>query len=328
MKTRITTCISLTCLLALSAGALTLDVQSFRDGNIPLGYVNVADGVDPGEAINVSEPPFVDYLIPANSGSPGITAQKTDGAFIVESTVTGLEGANSLTNPDTYQVVFAWSDGIPLPFGQDYFGVSWGGWSNAETRTLITRVDLASDEEVTVYHWFNDGWDYSGHESLDGHNLKVTHHAADGSVIAEELAVLPSGGAEALFGDHRQFYSSVIRATRTAAGDYLIIDNTAANVGYKGTAVALEGGGGGGPAFELTVIGDWNQYLEPPLGWVHGHDAAWGWSLFLGHVHVANFPYLYHPGLGWMEQVAGDATGVWAYLFEAAEFRFFRHFPR
>ncbi|MGC9452926.1 MAG: hypothetical protein ACP5I4_15925, partial [Oceanipulchritudo sp.] len=67
-----------TLLLAAQAafGALDVTVESFRDGNIPDGYSDVSSGVQTGEVILVSEEPFLDYLIPNNSGSAGITAQK------------------------------------------------------------------------------------------------------------------------------------------------------------------------------------------------------------------------------------------------------------
>ncbi|MGC9452365.1 MAG: hypothetical protein ACP5I4_13065 [Oceanipulchritudo sp.] len=272
---------------AATTHGLTLEVQKFdNSGSVPAGYQDVSDGIEAAEVINVSTDPFVDYLIPSNSGSAGITAAKFGGSYITESTAPDLPGgANSLIDPDKYQVVYTWDDGDPLPFGSDYYGVSWGGWSASETVTMTTRIDLVTDEEVTVYHWFNDGWNYAdgGHDTLTGHNLTVTHYNGSGGVIAEETVTLPSGGAEDIFGDHRQFYASIMTATRTAAGDYLVITNLGANVGYKGTAVALLGGGG-----EQT----WNGYPLRPDGYVDttpwmgfvyagNAEAKWVWNINL-----------------------------------------------
>jgi len=315
-KYKITTTALAAAFCATQLQAVSVEVQSFRDGNIPLGYVDVSDGVDPGESINVSQDPFVDYLIPNNSGSVGIAAQKETGAYITESTVGALSGgANKLTNPDLYHVVFEWEDGFPLPFGSEHYGVSWGGWNNTAVETLTTRINLATDQPIRVYHWFNDGWDYSNHTVLDGHNLTVTHYNAGGSVIDEVLTVLPSGGAEAIFGDHRQFYTAIIDVTRTAEGDYVVITNEGGNVGYKGTAVSLEGGPVDPEPFVLDVIGDWKEYTDPPLGNIYGYSAEWGRSDYLGDIDVSTFPSLYQTRFGWITHVQGGSDAMW--LFSA-----------
>jgi hypothetical protein len=274
-------------LAAGTASALTLEIQNFGEGEpIPAGYQNVTDGVDAEAVINVSSDPFVDYLIPSNSGSAGITAQKFGGEYITSSTAAEMGGnnggANSLIDPDAYQVVFAWEDGDPLPFGEDYYGVSWANWGADTVATLETRIELAAEEEVTVYHWFNDGWNYAdgGHNVLAGHNITVTQYTADGTEVSSESAVLSSGGAESFFGDHRQFYSGIIKATRTAPGDYLIIENEGGNIGYKGTAVALLGDTGGN-----TGPGDFSDY-ELVDGWVDSGS-------FMGWVYVESHPWVF-----------------------------------
>lgn len=283
--------------------ALTLEVQRFdNSGSVPIGYQNVTDGIDPAVVVNVSSAPFADYLIPNNSGSAGVTAGKFGGEFIVSSTVADMGGsdggANNLANTDLYHVVFAWDDGDPLPMATDYYGVSWAGWGSNDIANLETRIDLATDAPVTVYHWFNDGWDYAdgGHETLTGHELTVTHHAADDSVITEEAITLPSGGAEDIFGDARQFYSAIINVTRTAEGEYLLIHNTGANVGYRGTAVApMEEQPTLWYGFEVTPEGYVDMDSE---GWIPGFlwvDAdPWIWSFRLNR-------YIYIPDdSGWL----------------------------
>ena len=162
----------------------------------------------------------------------------------------------------------------------------WGGWSQSDVATLETRVDLASDEEVTVYHWFNDGWNYGeegGHDVLNGHVVTVTHYAADGTEIDSEAVTLPGGGAEDFFGDHRNFYSVIIKATRTEAGEYLIVMNEGGNIGYKGTAVSLEE-----PAMDYGVF---NEYDIMEDGWTDTGD-------FMGFVNVISYPWVYVQNLG------------------------------
>jgi len=236
-------------LAAASLQAVTLKVQKFEAGkDLPAGYQDVTAGIDAGAVIKLSADPFVDYLIPNNSGSAGISARKDGGLYISASNIDSFSGANNGTDPDKWHPVFEWEDGTPLPFGFDFYGVTWGGWSNTDVTTLTTRIELPTADTITVYHWFNDGWNYAngGHTVLAGHVLTVTHYNASGATVDSKSVTLPSGGAESFFGDHRQFYSSIITATRAAEGDYLIITNEGGNVGYKGTAVALGGNGGGG----------------------------------------------------------------------------------
>lgn len=283
--------------LTLNAG-LSLNVESFRDGNIPTGYVNVSDGVQNGEAINVSAEPFLDYLIPNNSGSTGITGQKLEGAYITDSTVADLPGgANNLSNPDAWHVVFEWSDGTPLPFGNDFFGVSWGGFSATETTTLVTRIDLPDTTAVDIFHWFNDGWDYASHETLEGHNLKVALYDESGSLKEEVVEILPSGGAEEIFGDHRQFYTAIIGVSGHNPGDFILITNEAGNVGYKGTAVAR--GNESPPEASLSYLpGEWSE--DPVMGWLIGYTLEnWFISTVMGTLYDA-YPWLYSPEMGWL----------------------------
>jgi hypothetical protein len=285
-------------LAAASLQGLTLEVQQMLDGQpLPSGYQQVDDGIEAAEVLNVSADPFVDYLIPNNSGSAGITAQKDGGQYITSSDVDTFGGANNGTDPDKWHVVFEWDDGTPLPFGTDFYGVTWGGWSADDVTTLTTRVDLATTDEVTVYHWFNDGWNYAdgGHNVLSGHVLTVTQYNADGTQVATQSETIPSGGAEGMFGDHRKFCSSIITATATAAGDYLIITNEGGNVGYKGTAVALLGGGSA----------TWNGYDVGPDGWVD--TGAW-----MGMVNVTADPWIWSLDLSNYIYVPVDSG--WVYI--------------
>lgn len=290
---------------ALSANALTVTVEDFRNGNVPPGYVDVSGEYTDADVIKVSEAPFVDYLIPANSGSPSVIATKEGAAFLSEenSTVDGLDGTNNLIDPDRYQVVFEWTDGDPLPFAEDFYGVSWGGWSASESRSLTTRVDLASEAPITVFHWFNDGWDYTNHNELDGHILTVTHYSSDGTEIATWSDSFMSGGAENIFGDHRQFYASIIEVTRNAEGDYLIIENIGANIGYKGTAVAIL------EDEEPVEPTEWAGFDIGADGWVDTGD-------FMGMVYPIQ-DYVYVANLqGWvyLPESHVSAEGAWTFV--------------
>jgi hypothetical protein len=297
-------------------GALDVTVESFRDGNIPAGYADVSSGVQTGEAILVSEEPFLDYLIPNNSGSAGITAQKAGGQYIVDSTVAELPagGANRLANPDRYHVPFEWTDGTPLPFGTDYYGVSWGGWTATEVATLTTRISFPTTEPVRIHHWFNDGWNYnqdgSGHDILDGHNLTVTLYDAVGAVKQRYTEVLPSGGAEDIFGDHRQFYTALINVSGHSAGDIVVISNEGGNVGFKGTAVAR--GTQVPPPMLEYFTGQWNY--DGRLGWLYGYGGGWIYSPVFRFI-FESYPWIYSPQHGWMLDYQADIISNGLHLF-------------
>jgi hypothetical protein len=286
--------------LALAAcsatAALDVLVESFRDGNIPAGYVDVSGGVQPGDTLRVSEEPFLDYLIPNNSGSAGVVAGRTGGPYIQDTTVSELTGgANSLANPDRFQVVFEWSDGEPLPFGADHYGVSWGGWSASETASLTTRIQFPDTDPVRIYHWFNDGWNYANHDLLEGHNLTVTLYDSGGTPREQFTEVLPSGGAEDIFGDHRQFYTARIDVSGHAAGDFLIIRNEGGNVGFRGMAVS-RGEAAPDPALQYAE-GQWGD--DPRFGPLFGLGGGWVISPAFGVFHD-RYPWIYSPRHGWL----------------------------
>lgn len=289
-----TTLIVSTLLATASLQGLTLEVDNFQNDELqnedllPFGYQEVVlTPINEDKVIKVSEPPYVDYLIPNNQGTSGITAQKQGGQYITGSNAAdpggGFLGANNYPDPDRWHVVFEWTDGLPLPFGADYWGVSHSGWSATQVSNLITRIDLPTTEEVTIHHWFNDGWNYAngGHDTLTGHVLTATHYAADGSVIDTREATLPSGGAEQFFGNHRQFYFASITATATGEGEFLIISNQGANIGYKGTAVALLGESGDDTWYGYNVLESGDVDSGTWLGWINVVNDPWIWSYSL-----------------------------------------------
>lgn len=307
--------ISILAIISAPLGLLALEVtvESFRDGNIPTGYIVINQGMTADNLIKVSEPPYIDYLIPNNSGAPGITAQKEGGQYIVDSTVAELTGgANSLSGvPDIYHVAFEWSDGSPLPFGSEHYGVSWGGWSANETVNLITRINLASTQPLRIFHWFNDGWNYFNH-SLDGHNLTITHFDSGGNIVEYFEAVLPSGGAEELFGDHRQFYTVIIDVQAISDGEFLLVQQAAGNIGYKGTAVAIREGGLPDPVLQYTP-GAWSD--DPILGQLYGYGDKWIYSPALGVIYDA-YPWLFLQQTGWVADFGlamNLANGIFLY---------------
>ncbi|MEX0332679.1 MAG: hypothetical protein AB3N64_14785 [Puniceicoccaceae bacterium] len=278
-------------------------MTKIQDGEpLPFGYQEAVgpapdfnDTIDSEKSIRVSEPPYVDYMIPRNDGTIGILAQKAGGQFIVgtnaEDPGGGAYGSNQWPDPDRWHPVFEWTDGSPFPFGSDYWGVSHSGWlPGDQLSTLITRIDLASDQEVTVYHWFNDGYKYSSWDFSfqDSHTLMVTHYTADGAIVDDKFMAITSGGAEGFFGDERLFACAQITATATAPGDYLILMNAGGNIGYKGTAVALL------PSEET----DWYGYpvdvdgwadTTPWLGWVNVTLDPWIWVVSLNsYIYIGN----------------------------------------
>ncbi|MEX0332683.1 MAG: hypothetical protein AB3N64_14805 [Puniceicoccaceae bacterium] len=243
--------------LASTLSGLTIDVQKILDGQpLPFGYQETngpspdfSSTITPSEVLNLSAGTFVDYLIPRNDGTIGIHTQKAGGSFITSNNADDpggtAYGSNQWPDPDRWHPVFEWTDGAaPNASGSDYWGVSHSGWGSSDVSQLDIRIDLATMEEVTVYHWFNDGWLYEGrrgpnHDTLTGHTLTVTHFNAVDAVIGTESVLLTQGGAESYFGDHRIFATATITATATAPGDYLILSNVGANIGYKGTAVSV-----------------------------------------------------------------------------------------
>lgn len=330
----------------LSAG-LTVNVERMDvETGLPWGYQD-ATGLRAetetysSEAfdLDLSAAPFVDYMVAFNSGTPGIVAEKATGAFLngEESTVAQLsggangnfavEGESGTGNPlipvgtERFAVFAKWSDGTPLPSATGWWGVSWGGWNANDVEEMEVRVNLASDQKVNVVHWFNDGWLYSSdvdgtegtvHTVLDGHELYVTHHAADGSVIAEEALVLPSGGAGDALGktgdylirvrDHRQFYTATVSATRTDEGEYLMLKHRAANIGYRATAVTLAN----------DTPWDENAGGETWLGYNVGGDGWVNTESWINYVNVTFQPWVYIESLG-KYGLIGDDSG-WVYI--------------
>ncbi|MEX0332685.1 MAG: hypothetical protein AB3N64_14815 [Puniceicoccaceae bacterium] len=303
------------CLIAFagSLSALTVEVQKIQNGQpLPFGYQLTNEGApdfDPVEydtslILYVSDPPYVDYMLPRNDGTIGILANKVGGQFIVETNAEDpggtAYGSNQWPDPDRWHPVFEWTDGTPFPFGSGYWGVSHSGWASDDESHLVTRVNLASFEEVTIYHWFNDGWAYQGprgsnHISLTGMNYTITQYAADGSEIASELFIIEQGGAEDFFGDHRMFATGIIKATATAPGDYLIIENLGGSVGFKGMAVAIL----------ESETPDWHGYSVDPEGWAD--TTPW-----LGWVNVTFDPWIWVVNLGSYNYI-GDNSG-WVYV--------------
>lgn len=337
-------------LLSAVAPAMTfgLEVNVERidvETGLPWGYADAtglraATETYSSEAfdLDVSAAPFVDYMVAMNSGAPGILAEKATGAFLSaeQNTVAALtggangnfaeEGESGTGNPlipvgtERFSLILKWSDGTPLPAANGWWGVSWGGWSATETQELEVRVDLASEEQVNVVHWFNDGWLYATdvdgtegtvHTVLQGHEFTVTHHGADGSIISTEALVLPSGGAGQALGktgdplirvqDHRQFYTATVSATRSSPGDYLVLHHRAANIGYRATAVTLgndrpwsEGG------VEPTT---WLGYPVDAAGWVNTE----GW---LGYLNIAYDPWIWVDLLGTFGYIPNESGWV------------------
>lgn len=297
--------------------AFQLTVESFRDGNIPAGYINVTDTIQPEDMLQVSDTPYLDYLIPNNQGSVGITAQKTGGTYITSSTVAELPagGSNRGSNPDRYHPVFEWFDGDPLPFGSEYFGVSWGGWSASEVASLTTQISLQSTDPILISHWFNDGWNYAdgGHDSLSGHKLTVSLYDAGGTLKQQQVEVLPSGGAEDVFGDHRQFYTALIAVSGHTVGDQLIILNEGGNVGYKGTAVATGSEIVDPEPSPLEYVeGEYRN--DARLGYLFGLGQNWVLSYVLG-TFFDSYPWLYLPAHGWIYHLEGTTMPSGAFFY-------------
>ena len=330
---------------------LSVDVERMsNEHGLPWGYAD-ATGLRAGTEtyspeefdINLSAAPFVDYIVATNGGATGIIAEKVDGPFLSasQSTVAQLSGsANGGFAPDAlptgterFSLILQWNDGTPFPATTGWFGVSWGGWNNTAVEELEVRVNLAADGPVNVVHWFNDGWLYktdvdgtegNAHTVLDGHEFKVTHYAADGTVIGEIESILPSGGAGQARGktgdflnftrDHRQFYTASVTATRTSAGEYLMLRHRAGNIGYRATAVTLGNDRPWASGFALTV-GEWME--NATLGHTYGFTPEWGYSLSFGVVYTEMMPEaIYSIALGWLLGPLGDLD-VGLYLYRA-----------
>ncbi|MGC9452097.1 MAG: hypothetical protein ACP5I4_11690 [Oceanipulchritudo sp.] len=206
------------------ASGISVTTTAAADGGF--GWQSKSDPGFPGDPINVSGPGWADYLLPKNSGSvaPWTRAQKIGGAYLTASTIDSFTGGAN--NSDNLQVVFEWSDGTPTLAATDYYGVTWTGWDNTTESTLATRVELPDDNTVTVFHWWNDGWNYSSPSILLGHIINVTLYDAFDTPVDSFEAVYPGG-----------FYTTIVAAARQDPGDYLVIKNTGHNIGYRGTAV-------------------------------------------------------------------------------------------
>jgi hypothetical protein len=206
MKKNILTCVSLgiSILTSPTLSALEVEVQRVTDEGLPWGWTDVSDfGVDENpnrlgrqnaliwdhsRSIQLSEAPYVDYMVAFNSGTAGILAEKVNGPYLeaAESTVASLTGgSNGGIVPDPegratqdryssgempvgsekFGAFASWTDGFPLPSLNSRFGVSWGGGiyfgDQVATVEMEVRVNLASEGPVNVAHFFNDGWYYT-----------------------------------------------------------------------------------------------------------------------------------------------------------------------
>lgn len=189
---------------ASMSSALEVDVDRVDDTGLPWGYTDVSDfGVDEdagrlarqnsliwdhARSLQLSDAPFVDYMVAFNGGIAGIMAEKDGGPYLEasQSTVFALTGGSNggivpdpqdRSTQDRYSsgempvgdekfAAFAsWTDGYPTPALNSWWGVSWGGGilfgDNTDTAEIEVRVNLASDGPVNVAHLFNDGWYYS-----------------------------------------------------------------------------------------------------------------------------------------------------------------------
>jgi hypothetical protein len=209
-KTSILPILSILAFPFMQSSALEVEVDRIDDSGLPWGYIDVSDfGVDENpdrlarqnslvwehtRSLQLSEAPYVDYMVASNAGGAsgtapaGILAEKQNGPFLdaSKSTVFSLLGGSNggivpdfenRSNADRYSsgempvgaekfAAFAnWTDGFPLPSLTSWWGVSWGGGfpigSEDYTVEMEVRVDLASDGPVNVAHLFNDGWYYS-----------------------------------------------------------------------------------------------------------------------------------------------------------------------
>jgi hypothetical protein len=275
------------------AQRIHVDTQVVGGGNVPFGYQNFTseENIDPEWIIDLSSSEFVDYMIPKRSGAPGIRAKKIDAPFLTQTTVESFTGGTN--SSDAWQVVFAWSDATPTLAFSGFYGVSWSGWDNTIEQTLLTRVDLATSQPVTIYHWWNDGWNYANPSMLPGQILNVSLYNAADELIDVYEAVYGSG-----------YHTSIIGVTRSAPGDYLLITNTGHNVGYKGTAVAavLDSD----LSFPQKVSG-----IERENGWL---ESPW-----LGYFYEINSEWIYHVGLGHLftgSAAAPDDLAIWSWSLE------------
>jgi hypothetical protein len=209
-KTSILPILSILAFPVLQSSALEVEVDRIDDSGLPWGYIDVSDfGVDENpnrlerqnslawdhaRSLQLSEAPYVDYMVASNAGGAsgtapaGIFAEKQNGPYLdaLQSTVFSLLGGSNggivpdfenRSNADRYtpgempvgaekfSAFASWTDGSPLPSLTSWWGVSWGGGfpigSDDYTVEMEVRVDLASDGPVNVAHLFNDGWYYS-----------------------------------------------------------------------------------------------------------------------------------------------------------------------
>lgn len=100
------------------------------------------------------------------------------------------------------------------------------------------------------------------------------------------------------------------------AGSFLqlrILQDTEAEVSSE--VVFDEFALGEAPAPQLpidVVMGDWNR--DPDLGWVWGYDSEWAYSLQMGMVYYASFPWVYQGTEGWF-YFALRASDVLVYMY-------------
>jgi hypothetical protein len=155
-----------------------------------------------------------------------------------------------------------------------------------------------------VIHWWNHGLGQK-------QTLTVTLHSADGTPRSSSTSVFlwpgNSGGNTG--------FTSYITVHPVEASDYLVIRNNGTNVGWRATAVYyLEESGYSLYPLEPTIQG---YHYDDIFGFLFVHDASLGYSVFMGNLYVAAYPWIYQFPTGWLFH-AGGAFPSGLYLYSQA----------
>ncbi len=142
--------------------------------------------------------------------------------------VEGWTGAHTLDA--TNKVLFSYTDGVAPVSDTDVLArTNW--MSDSDANGIMSLRAEVGNSELLLTQWFNysdegEGWP-------KGHTLTVTLYNAGGTQLDQAIWSAPSGLSAGFINP----YTATVTIEGSNPGDYLILQHSTSNIGYRGTMV-------------------------------------------------------------------------------------------
>jgi hypothetical protein len=144
--------------------------------------------------------------------------------------VEGWTGAHTIDVAN--KVLFSYTDGVAPVSETDVLArTNWMSDSDADG-IMSLRAEVGANQ-LYVTQWFNYSDEWEGWPK--GHTLTATLYNASNTLVDQDVWSAPSGLAEGFINP----YTATISVQGSNAGDYLILEHSTSNIGYRGTMVAV-----------------------------------------------------------------------------------------